>query len=262
MEWSGKTAIVTGSSSGIGLSTALRLAQEGINVALVARRRDRLEVLAQEINLNTPASAFPVQADLGIEANRIMVIDKVHQKWGHIDILINNAGFGWYGYVWNMPWSVAASMLQVNIEAMTHMTMLVLPEMREHDSGAIINVGSIIGDMHAQGAALYAATKSYLDAFNTALYRELRKSHVHVSIVKAGPVATEFFDISEKTPNSLRIPAEKYAISPERVAEGIWKLLDKPRPKVYIPRWTTILPGVEFFFSWVLNIAGPILLRP
>lgn len=262
MAWSGKTAIVTGSSSGIGLSTALRLAQAGIHVALVARRQDRLESLALEINRTMPGSAMPIQADLSIEADRIMAVDKVHQKWGNIDILINNAGFGWYGYVWNMPWSVAASMLQVNIAAMTHLTMLVLPEMRERDSGAIVNVGSIIGDMHVQGSALYASTKSYLDAFTTALYRELRKTHVNVSIIKAGPVATEFFDASEKTPNGLRIPAEKYAISPERVAECIWRVINKPRPKVYIPRWTALLPSVEYFFSWVLNMAGPVLLQP
>ena len=103
--------------------------------------------------------------------------------------------------------------------------------MQQRDSGAIVNVGSIIGDMHVQGSALYAATKSYLDAFSTALYRELRNTHVTVSIIKSGPVATEFFDISEKTPNGLRIPAEKFAIPPERVAECIWRVINKPRQK-------------------------------
>jgi short-subunit dehydrogenase len=262
MAWSGKTAIVTGASSGIGLSTALRLAQEGLHVAIVARRIDRLQALAREINQNTSGSAMCIQADLSVEANRLRVVDTVHSHWSDIDILINNAGFGWYGYVWNMPWTVAASMLRVNIEAVTHLTMLVLPEMKKRDHGAIINIGSIIGDMHVQGSTLYASSKSYLDAFTTALFRELRGSNVQISIVKAGPVATEFFDVSEKTPNGLRLPAEKFAISPTRVADRIWRLLNRPRLKTYIPGWTSILPGVETFFAWVLNRAGPILLQP
>jgi short-subunit dehydrogenase len=262
MEWSDKVAIVTGSSSGIGRAAAIRLAREGIKVALVARRQDRLNAVAREINQVHPNAALVIPADLSRENNRIMVMDKVHQVWESVDILVNNAGFGWYGYVWNMPWYVASNMLQVNIEAVTHFTLLVLDSMKRRDSGSIINIGSIIGDMHVQGSALYAATKSYLDAFSTAIYRELRQSHINISLIKAGPVATEFFDRSEKTPNSLRIPAERYAICPERVAELIWKLLNKPRPKVYIPRWTAVLASVEYFFSWVLNIAGPVLLHP
>lgn len=261
MAWLDKVAIITGASSGIGLATAKRLAQEGLRVALVARRKNLLDTLATQINQRSPSTALPIQADLTLEADRQRVIDTVHHEWGSVDILINSAGFGWYGYLWYMPWRVAADMLHVNIEALTHLTLLVLDEMKKRDAGAIINIGSIIGDLHVQGSALYAATKSYLDAFSTALYREMRTSNVHISLIKAGPVATEFFNVSEKIQNGKRIPAERYAIPPERVADKIWHTLNHPKPKVYIPRWTAIIPGVELLFSWILNLAGPVLLK-
>ena len=154
MAWSDKVAIITGASSGIGLATARRLAKEGLHVVLVARRKHLLDALATELNHKSSGTALPIQADLTLETDREKVIDLVHSEWDKVDILVNNAGFGWYGYLWTMPWHVAADMIHVNIEALTHLTLLVLDEMKKRDAGAIINVGSIISDLHVQGSAL------------------------------------------------------------------------------------------------------------
>ena len=109
-----------------------------------------------------------------------------------VDVLVNNAGLGWYGFGTEMPWTIASEILQVNITAAVHFTLLFLKKMRSLGSGHIINIGSISGSLPSQGVALYGATKSFLDNFTTALYRELTGTHLHVSVVRAGPVLTEF----------------------------------------------------------------------
>ncbi|MGE5123172.1 MAG: SDR family NAD(P)-dependent oxidoreductase, partial [Acidobacteriaceae bacterium] len=191
--WLNKIAVVTGASSGIGAATARKLASQGLRVILVARRQVRLEQLAEQIR-NSGGQAEIVTADLSQEAERQRVYSLVEAEYGHVDVLINNAGLGWYGYGNEMPWTIASEILHVNIEAVVHFTLLCLGKMRRIGSGHIINIGSISGSLPSQGVALYGATKSFLDNFTTALYRELTGTHLHVSVVRAGPVFTEFDD--------------------------------------------------------------------
>ncbi len=186
--WEDKIAVVTGASSGIGAATAKRLAREGLRVLLVARRQDRLEALAQEIR-QAGGQAVPLAADLRREADRLRVFQEIAGRFGGIDVLVNNAGLGWYGYGDEMSWKTALEMLQVNIEAVVQFTLGCLHKMRARNAGHIINVGSISGSLPSQGVALYGATKSFLDNFTTALYRELSGTRVHVSVVRAGPGA-------------------------------------------------------------------------
>ena len=186
-EWKDKLAIVTGASSGIGAATARRLAREGMQVILVARRLDRLEALAAEIR-QAGGQAHAMVADLTQEAERTRVFKEVEERFGNIDVLVNNAGLGWYGYGDEMSWKTAWEMLQVNVEAVVQLSLSFLTPMRWRNAGHIINVGSISGSLPSQGIALYGATKSFLDNFTTALYRELAGTRVHVSVVRAGPV--------------------------------------------------------------------------
>ncbi|MGC8874559.1 MAG: SDR family NAD(P)-dependent oxidoreductase [Chloroflexia bacterium] len=254
----GLVALVTGASSGIGAAVARRLARGGVRVALAARRRDRLDELASEIaRAGGKACAFPV--DLTQEKGREQLVEEVAAVWGTIDILVNNAGLGWYGYGCEMPWSRAREMIEVNGAAAVHLSLLVLPQMKHGGWGHIVNIGSIAGDIPSQGVALYCATKSFLEAFTTALHRELRGTGVHVSLVKPGPVATEFFDCSSCA--GLRMPAERFAVSPARVAESVWHLLQHPRRAEYVPGWYRIVPWVELAFGWIMDRLGPLLLR-
>jgi len=258
--WQGKVAIVTGASSGIGAETARRLAREGLKVVLVARRRDRLEQVAAEIR-QAGGEAFVVVADLADERERIRVFDTVRAAYGRVDVLVNSAGFGWYGSGAEMPWTLARQMVEVNVAAVVHMTLLALAEMKARHQGHIINIGSVVGGLPSQGVALYSGTKSLVDAFSTALHRELRRTGVHVSVVRPGAVDTEFYKTAEARSSEVRAPVERLAVKPRAVADRVWSLLQRPRRVSHVPRWLAFVPWVEVSFGWLLDLIGAPLLR-
>lgn len=179
MDWQDKIAVVTGASSGIGAATARQFARMGMRVVLVARRLERLLGLKAEI-ASAGEKAEVVAADLRSEEERARVFEQV----GEADVLVNNAGFGWYGYYSEMSWETAHEMLETNVAAAAHLTSMFLPGMKARNRGHIINVGSISGSIPSQGIALYGATKSFLDNFTTALARELRGTRVFASVVR------------------------------------------------------------------------------
>ncbi len=256
MKWHGTVAVITGASSGIGEATARRFALAGLNVVLVARRLERLLDLKQEIE-SKGGKAQIIAADLGIEAERARLFEQVKTA----DVLVNNAGIGWYGYFSEMKWETAREMVQVNIAATAHLTSLFLPGMKERNHGHIINVGSISGSIPSQGITLYAASKSFLDAFTTSLHRETRGTGVHVSVVRAGPVQSEFCDSALRRENGRHVPTERVGVTSEHVAWHIWKLLLHPKRVIYVPRWLQIVPWVELSFGWLEDWIGPALLK-
>lgn len=255
-DWAGKTALITGASSGIGAAVARKLAHRGVKVVLVARRVDRLELLADEIRRDG-GEARVIVANLVDDGERAGVLAQA----GSVDILVNSAGFGWYGYGSEMPWSVAQEMIQTNMTALAHLTLAVLREMRARGAGQIVNISSISGSLPEQGIALYSATKSFVDNFTTALHRESRGSAVQVSLVCPGPVQTEFYDRAANRPDGRRIPGERFAIPPERVAARVVAVLQRPQRVVYVPNWMQVAPWVEPAFGWIIDLLGPALLR-
>jgi short-subunit dehydrogenase len=260
MDWKNKIAVVTGASSGIGAATGRLLAREGMRVVLVARRLDRLEELAAEIR-QRGGQAYAIPADLMQESDRARLLQEVTRRFGDADVLVNNAGLGWYGYGDEMPWKTALEMLQVNVEAVAQLTIGFLSRMRVRDTGHIINVGSISGSLPSQGIALYGATKSFLDNFTTALYRELTGTRVHVSVVRAGPVRTEFGEVALLKEKGGHIPTEHVGVTADYVAFRIWKLMLRPHRVIYVPRWLQVVPWAELAFGWIIDRVGPTLLR-
>ncbi len=254
--WKDKLAVITGASSGIGEAVARKLATQGLQVVLVARRQDRLETLAGEIRAGG-GSAWIITADLRCEADRV----RLFEETGAADVLINNAGLGWYGYGNEMSWKTALEMLQVNVEAVVQLSLSFLSRMRQRNAGHIINIGSISGSLPSQGIALYGATKSFLDNFTTALHRELAGTHVHISVVRAGPVKTEFGEAALLHENGLHVPTEKIGVTPEKVAERIWTLIQHPRRTIYIPDYLRLVPWLELSFGWIIDRVGPLLLK-
>jgi len=256
----GKVAVVTGASSGIGQATALKLAWEGFRVGLVARSEDRLNRLASQIR-ETGGEATVLTTNLADEGECKRVFERARSTMGPVDILVNNAGVGWYGFGDKMPWSLARQMIEVNMAALTHLTLLFLSEMKARGSGHIINIGSIVGSIPSQGVALYSATKAFVDAWTTSLYRELRATNVKISVVRAGAVATPFYDVASKSPSSPRIPVEWLAIRPQVVADRVWDLIRRPSRIIYVPRILRIVPWIELSFGWLMDRIGPLLLR-
>jgi short-subunit dehydrogenase len=256
MESRSKLAIITGASSGIGAETARALAKEGYRVVLAARRADLLAALAEEIiKSGGQAEAFVV--DVGQPEG----CDALYSAYPEADVLINNAGFGWWGYAEDMPWDLAANMIAVNITAVAHLCLLYLPGMRARRRGHIINMGSIAGVLPNHGIAMYGASKAFVDAFNTGVYRELRGSGVHISIVMPGAIKSEFFERAKELEHGGAIPTEAMATSVEAVSRCIVGLLKHPRRYAYVPEILSLSPILERVFGGIVDLLGPLLLK-
>lgn len=236
------------------------LGHAGYRVKLVGRNTTALAELQEEIQ-NDGGMADYMAADLAQDDQRVRVYEWAAQSAEPLSVLINSAGLAWYGYAEELPWPVASEMLAVNVEAVTRLTSLALPMMKNRREGHIINIGSIAGSIPSQGVALYSATKAFLDAFSTALHRELAGSGVHLSVMRVGAVKTPFFERAARQPNGKQVPAERFAISPETVARRILGLIERPRRVVYVPRILRIIPVIELTFGWIMDRIGPRLLQ-
>ncbi len=253
-------AVVTGASSGIGAAVSRLLAARGYRVILVARRRERLQALAAEIEANGGRAEI-IATDLTRPEGVRAVYELVMKKGEGIDVLVNSAGFGWYGYASDMPSETARGMIQVNNAALAQLIVLFLPLMRGRGYGHIINVSSVAGSIPSPWAALYSATKSFVDTMTTALHRELRGSGVHVSAVRPGPVLTEFYKTVARLSAGRSIPVERFGVQPQVVASTVVRLIQKPRRAVYVPRGLRLVPGIELGFGWLFDRVSVFFLR-
>lgn len=259
-EWYGKVALIVGATGGIGSATARKLASKGLEVVLVGRHQDRLESLAAEIHANG-GRAVTVVADVANEGALDMIDQAVSSRYHGIDILVYSAGSGWYGYYSEMEWETADSMMEVNLRALVRLSLYAIKRMTARKKGRIINIGSIAGEIEAQGVAVYSATKSFVNTLTRAVSRELRGSAISASVLRPGAVTSGFFDTAAGMKNGRPIPASNARISPERVAEKVWKLVLHPKPYLYVPRGLGILKYVRLGLGFVLDLLGPVHLK-
>ncbi len=256
---SGRTVLITGASTGIGQELAIKLGDAGCHVILLARSEDRLKAIESGIQEKGGcANVFSV--DLTDPCQLEQVISIILEQHPHIDILINNAGIGWYGYFDEMPWDVANSLVMLNIYALVRLTHAFLPGMKNRNSGQIINISSIIGDLPVQGAALYASSKTFVNSFTKAFSRELSGTNVKVTLVKPGPVHTGFYSHAEEM-NGRQIPGEGMAISVDKAAEQIISVIIKPRKAIYIPGYFFFMPWIDRLFGSIIDRLGPVHLK-
>jgi short-subunit dehydrogenase len=257
---SSPVALVTGASSGIGWAAALALARAGYRVALTARRLDRLDRLAAEIAAGG-GEALPLPADLTREPERERLVAETLRHFGRIDVLVNNAGFGWVGRTAEIPWDLARRMLTVNIEAVVHLSRLVLPQMVARRSGHIINLSSVAGTVVLPPEMLYSATRAFVQAFSHGLYRELKGTGVHVSVINPGPVRTEFVQVALGIAPGER-PDVEHGVTAETVARAVIALLHRPRKTVWIPGIFAVVPLGALLLGWAVDqFAGPFVER-
>lgn len=203
-------ALITGASSGIGRDMARYLASKNIDLYLVARRKDRLEELKKELNVNVTI----IELDLSDEKNVYKLYDKVK---GKIDILINNAGFGLFGDFTETNLDRELEMIDVNIKAPHILTKLFLKDFVKEDKGYILNVCSSAGFMAGPHLNTYYATKNYLTKLTMAINEELRqkKSKVKICALCPGPTKTEFNKVAKGVFNIKETSSEyvaKYGI--------------------------------------------------
>ena len=183
--------IITGASAGIGLELAKVFARNGHRLVLVARRKDKLDALADEIAAGGQPRPEVIALDLSVAG----VADKLAQELASRNLeagtIVNNAGFGLTGQAAALPRAEQLAMVDLNVRALTELSLAFVDSLARH-KGGILNVASLASFLPAPGMAVYYATKAYVLSFSEALHVELRKKGVRVTALCPGPVPTEF----------------------------------------------------------------------
>jgi uncharacterized protein len=189
-------AIVTGASSGIGAAYAEQLAERGFKLVLVARRKDRLELLAGKILSDYAIESEIVSADLTSKADLALLEHKIAKRHD-ISLLVNNAGSGAMGLTAEFDADRIERLIRLNVVALARLSHAALAKFRSRGSGGLINIGSIVSYGPSPIAATYTATKAFVSNFTRSLQMEYRDSGVVVQLVQPGPVKSEFFEASQ-----------------------------------------------------------------
>lgn len=215
MDLTDAVAVVTGASSGIGEATARRLAAEGCQVALVARREERLNNIAAEIDTET----LVLPTDVSDEERVVEMVEQVRDEFGGIDILVNNAGIARGGPVEEAPLAELRRTIRVNLEGVMNVTHAALPAILESGGGDIVTVSSLSARYPQKGGSAYTASKFGVNGFMRSLRKEMKEKQVRVTTVMPGPVSTELNDWEHW---------EGRAMAPRDVAETIQFVLTRP----------------------------------
>ncbi|MEL4072978.1 oxidoreductase [Ochrobactrum sp. GPK 3] len=237
-----KTALVTGASSGMGKSIARRLINDGYQVYVSARSVDKMADLAD-------LGAQPLRIDVSKDEEIVAGVETILAQTGGVDVLVNNAGFGLYGPVEEIPLDEARYQFEVNMFGAARLTQLLLPAMREKKAGTIVNITSMGGKIYTVLGAWYHATKHALEGWSDSLRLEVEPFGIRVVIIEPGLIETGFGDagqqgIAERSKNG---PYEKIAngvvksmqssyghnrgTNPDVIAETVSKAIASSRPK-------------------------------
>jgi short-subunit dehydrogenase len=194
--WQGKWAVVTGASAGIGEAIAVELAAAGVNLVLTARRRERLDPLAERLRALYSIQAQVVVADLTLREAPQQIFNATEGRGLQVEVLINNAGFGEYGEFLRSNLEMQLNMVQVNCSAVVHLTRLFLPAMAGRRQGAVMIVASTASYQPVPYLATYGGTKAFDRMLAEALAEEMKRHGVRVSALCPGPTESEFNQVA------------------------------------------------------------------
>jgi short-subunit dehydrogenase len=228
----GAVVLITGASAGIGRAAALAFAREGTRLSLAARREDRLvEVAAAARALGS--EVVVTRTDVADKRQVESAIQGAVSAFGRIDVLVNNAGIGYFGLLEETPVDQIETLWAVNMMGTIYATQAVIPMMRKQRGGHIINVASVAGKRGNAHTSIYCATKFAMIGLSEALRLELQGSRIDVSVVCPISTATEFFEASSARSKSGHEPIWPIQ-SAEQVAKAIVRCARRPRPEVIV----------------------------
>jgi len=229
-------AFVTGASSGIGLSFAKLLAQQGFDLILLARRKARLEAIASELESQYTIRCEIIQADLSEIGDIKKTVDYLRQI-NDLDVVVNNAGFATHGYFADVPVEKSLGMLNVHLTATIQFTHAAIQGMLTRKRGAIINVSSIGSFVLTPGNVVYDATKSFLNTFSENLKLEMQDMDIKIQALCPGFTRTEFHEVGDLKNYDRKAIPDSMWMSPDEVALLSLKALGKSEKTIFIPGW-------------------------
>lgn len=229
-----KVVFITGASSGIGRATALALSHEGYAVVGTARRKERLEELASEINTAETDQFLPLACDVRDRASVQAAVDAAITHFGRIDVLIANAGIGHRGSLIDANWDDLETLMRTNMDGVLHSIRAAVPHIRQQNAGHIVLISSVTYNMTAPYAAIYAASKAFVSSLGRSLRMELEHDNIHITDMLVGRTQSEFD--RKRLGQGGRSSAGLRVMAAEDVATAIVNVLHKPRRAVAI-RW-------------------------
>jgi len=252
VDFKNKIILITGASSGIGKETAIKFAKLGANIILVARKKDKLEQVANELK-EFNVSTLVCQCDVSKKDQVKEMSKTVLEKFESVDILVNNAGFAIYGSVDDLTIDEIESQMETNYFGMVYCIKNFLPSMLKKKSGHIVNVASVAASFGLPGIASYCASKFAMLGFSEGLKHELKNTGVGITVVSPIMVRTNFFE----HPSFENMPKfSPTSLSSETVAKTILKAANSPRLEIIIP---SVVRGAVWMKNTFPYFINPIL---
>lgn len=251
--WEGKVVLITGASQGIGASFAKLLRDRGAKLSLSGLPDESFQ------SYSGPDSVITA-GDITDAAVRRDIVSRTLDQFGRIDVLINNAGVGQYGYPTEVDTDISKKLFDVNVFSALALTQLVVPSMKARRDGLIINIGSVGGKVSLPWAVMYCATKWALHCVDDSLHRELRGSGIRVMKVCPGIVETKFRDhvLAGTAPGEVK--DIRRVVTPDQVAAAAIRGAEKGKRTVFEPKIGFVFTSLDFFapgiMDWYLATKG------
>ncbi|WP_071395678.1 SDR family NAD(P)-dependent oxidoreductase [Bacillus tuaregi] len=234
-----KTIVITGASSGIGLSIAALCAERGAHLVLLARRLDVLEDIKRDLEERFAITVRVHRLDVSNMDDVQAVFSKLLSELKTIDVLVNNAGFGVFRAAHEVSMDEVKAMFDVNVLGLIACTTMVLPLMRQQRKGHIINIASQAGKIATPKSSVYSATKHAVLGYTNSLRMELADFNVSVTAINPGPIETNFFSIADEAGTYVN-SVQKYILKPEFVARKVVDGMLTNTREINLPRWMNV----------------------
>jgi uncharacterized protein len=250
-----KNIVITGASGGIGAEMAIQCAESGAKLVLLARSLDKLQKLKEDLQHRFQADVHVYQLDVSDMDSVKAVFSDIHAQFGHVDVLVNNAGFGIFREAHVASIEEIKGMVDVNVVGLMACTSMVLPKMRERRTGHIINIASQAGKIATPKASVYSATKHAVLGYTNSLRMELADLNIYVTAVNPGPIATNFFTIADEKGTYLN-NIQRWVLQPEFVARKVVESMLTKTREINLPGWMSAASVLYMLFPRVVERFG------
>ncbi|MDR2465618.1 MAG: SDR family NAD(P)-dependent oxidoreductase [Streptococcaceae bacterium] len=247
-----KKALITGATGGLGTCLAKEAANRGMDLVLVGRSWEKLNALKDEIAAETPVSIAVYTVDFNHLPNTTQKMKHIFSKHPDVELLINNAGLGYFKELEGMTTTEVTEMISTNVFGLTETTKAFL---ESASPKAVLNISSMAAKMSSPKSSVYSATKAYVTQFSNTLRLELKPKKIGVHVVHAGPIATPFFEKADKTGEYVK-KIDRWLIDPTKLAKQSLKMvkknkreLNRPRMMKVGARFSVLFPRIADFFA-------------